>query len=541
MLLPLGRLLLEAVAPGGEPGTAALRAMLGNPATWRAFGNTLQVAAGATLLATLVGGAVGLLVALTDLRGKTALVFAFMLPLLIPPQVTALAWMQAFGPGSQPLQALGLAPPPGTAHPLYSPAGIILLLGVQQAPLVFITLRAGLRGLPRELVEAARTAGAGPLTVFRTVILPLSLPALLAGAALAFVAAAGNFGIQAMLGIPARYPTLVTLIYQRLADFGPSVIPNVAMLSLLLAVVALLGIGFERWVLGGRDLRLVGVPGRPLAWRLGRWRLPAEFAVWIFLVAILALPLAALVGVSLVPAYGVPLSPSTLTAENYLDALWRHAATARAFQNSLLLAGLAALLLAGVSGLMGYLLVWRRSRLVAALGTGAELTYALPGIVVALAMILLFLRPLPVLGISLYGTLAIIFLAYVANFLALALRPAIGGFRQTDPALEEAARMCGAGLPMRLRTVILPLVAPLAAAGAILVFMTAVNEIQVSVLLVKTGTETLGTVVFFLEESGSTVMASAVAVLIILLVLALMAIATLLARHLPRGVLPWQV
>src|SRR5438876_1026131 len=155
-VVPVGRLAQEALAPGGKIDPALLAGVLENPAVWRAARNTLTVSLGGVVLAVMLGGAFALLVTLTDLRGKKPLVFCFMLPLMIAPQVTALAWIDLFGPNSTLLGALGLAPPPGTRHPLYGPEGIILLLGIEYAPVVFLTVRAGLRALPRDLVESAQ-------------------------------------------------------------------------------------------------------------------------------------------------------------------------------------------------------------------------------------------------------------------------------------------------------------------------------------------------------------------------------------------------
>src|SRR5262249_53231895 len=155
---------------------------------------------------------------------------------------------------------LGLAPAPGAANPLYGPLGISLLLGIESAPLVFVTLRAGLRRLPRDLIEAAAAAGAGRGRVLATIVLPLRAPFLVAGAALAFVSAVGNFGVTALLGIPGRFPTLPTLIYQRLSGFGPRVLGEVAGLSLILGAIVLAGILAQRAVLGGRDYRAGGSP-----------------------------------------------------------------------------------------------------------------------------------------------------------------------------------------------------------------------------------------------------------------------------------------
>ena len=151
----------------------------------------------------------------------------------------------------------------------------------------------------------------------------------------------------------------------------------------------------------------------------------------------------------------------------------------------------------------------------------------------------MFLKPIPVIGVSLYGTLWIIFVAYLGRFLTLSLRPVIAGYTQMDPAVEEAAQSCGAGFVYRGATILVPLVLPMAAAGAIIVFMTAFNELTVSALLWSSGTETVGVLVYNLDDGGYTVMASAVAVLTVGIILLLMGMVHLFADKLPPGVVPW--
>ncbi len=241
-MLPLARLVFEGIAPGGTVSTESLTRVLSSPTTWTATGHSLVTAFGGTFVAVLIGSVVALVVSLTDIRGRNAFVFCFVMPLLIAPQVVALAWLQLFGPSSPLLKMLGAAPAMGSRNPLYSPAGIILVLGVQYAPLVFLTLRAALRSLPQELIEAGLAGGAGPLTVMRTIVLPLMTPPLLAGVALCFVSCLGNFGIPALLGIPGNYLVLPTLIYQRLAGLGPGVLSEVAVLSVLIGAIAVIGI-----------------------------------------------------------------------------------------------------------------------------------------------------------------------------------------------------------------------------------------------------------------------------------------------------------
>jgi hypothetical protein len=116
--------------------------------------------------------------------------------------------------------------------------------------------------LPQELLEAALAGGAKPLRVIRTIVLPLMTPPLLAGVALCFVSCLGNFGIPALLGIPGSYLVLPTLIYQRLAGFGPAVLSEVAVLSVLIAMIAVLGIVAQDVMLSRRDFRTVTAAAR---------------------------------------------------------------------------------------------------------------------------------------------------------------------------------------------------------------------------------------------------------------------------------------
>ena len=542
-IAPLTRLIWAAIAPEGVPDMARIGQLLSSTKVLRATGNTLGIALAATAMAVVLGTLAAWLVALTNMRAKRAWVFAFILPLMIPPQVTALAWVQALSPSSwivELLNGVGLTLSSDGKQPLYSMWGIILLLGLHNAPLVFLSVRAGLRRLPADLVEAARITGASPLRVMMTVILPLARPAIFAGAALSFVAAAGNFGIQAMLGIPGRVPTLITLIYQQLNNNGAEALPDLALLSLLIAVITVGGMVISRMLGGQRDVRVTGTP-RQLQQPLGHWRLPVELLVWVAIILTLVLPLSALVTTSLTSGFGQALNWSTLTWANYQNALFDFPAVRNAFITSLGLTLLAVIILTVMALFMAFFLTWQRTRMARVLELSSELAYALPGIVIGIAAILFFLKPLPLVNISLYGTVWIILAAYLSNFLALVLRPTLAGFAQIERSLDEAAQLAGAGFLRRMRDILLPLAAPSAMAGAILVFLTALNEIQVSILLVTANSQTLGPMIVALDEGGSSTLAAAVGCLMIVVVLLFMLLASRVAKRLPEGVLPWQI
>lgn len=244
------------------------------------------------------------------------------------------------------------------------------------------------------------------------------------------------------------------------------------------------------------------------------------------------------------PAYGVPLTAETLTLRNYAEVLIRQEVTTRAFANSTVAALAAGAALALLALLAGHFLSSRslvRRRAGQVIATLAELAYAVPGIVVSIAFILMFLSPLPILGLSLYNTLAIIVLAYIAAFAAIALKPVLAAYLHLDPALDEAARVAGAGFGRRMARIFAPLVAPAAASGAILVFLTAYNEVTVSALLWSTGNETIGTTIFNYENGGYTTIAAAMSAVTVAATTALMLLLDRSAGRLPPGVVPWRL
>lgn len=539
-LLPVGRLAATAFWPKGVFDPSLFWLEVGSRSAWRASLNSLQTslagAAGALVLGTLFA----LAVALTDIGGRRPLAFLFVLSAMMAPQVTALAFLTLTGPSSPLLVALGWTPAPGTSNPLVGRGGIILVLALHHAPLAFVTVRAALRNIPRDLIEAARVAGDRPAGILRRIVLPLLRPSLIAAAALVFVACLGNFGIPALLGMPVGVHTLPTLIYMTLSSSGPGVLAEVAALSMLVTGLALIGLAVTLAVRPVGVARMAAYAPAEQVFALGRWRPVVAVLLWLVVAVVLVVPLLSLIATALIPAFGVPLSAATVTLDNLVEVLVRQEVTARALRNSAVYAGAAALILAVAAIPFAHALDRRAGRAAPLVESAFELPFALPGVVLAIAMILIFLKPLPLLGVSLYATAAIIVVAYLARFAAIAVKAPVVAIRQMPRDLEEAARMCGARYLRRMATIVLPFAAPAAAAGALLVFLTAFNELTVSALLWSAGTETLGVVLFNLEDGGYGTLAAAVAVLATAVIAALMLLLDLGAGRLPRGVVPWR-
>ena len=544
--LPLFLLFRIGLSDAGGWTLAPLGDALGSASVQRALVRSLESGLASALLASVLGTAVALAVGLTALRARAALVFFLMLPMMIPPHVTAIAWVQAFGGNGVVLHWLGIAPAPGTPNPVQTPAGLIVLLAVQHLPLVFLVVQSALRQMPPELGEAARLAGASPALLVRRIVLPRLVPAIAAAFTLAFIAALGNFGINAIIGVPARYTTLPVLLWQRLSSFGPAVLDDVATIAVILALLALAIVALSNALARRADGGRGGTPsGRRFSFERGRRTPLVELLLWTLVALTLVVPLVSLVATSLVPTYGVTPSLETLTFRHYVEVLVNQSVTLRAFGNSTLIAALAACAIAALAIVLGHFLTRPGSRrglhpLAARLSASqSDLAYAVPGLVMSIAFILAFIRPLPLLGVSLYGSLALILLAYLAVFLAVGLKPVTAAYAQLDPSLDEAARVCGARFGTRLRRVHAPGVMPAAVSGAILVFLTAYNEITVSALLWSSGNETIGTVIFNYEDGGYTTLAAAMATVTVVATVLIMLAMTRLRSRVPPGTIPW--
>lgn len=536
---PLFALLQLAVAQGVEP----LATTFDSRSVQRAVWHSLESSIWSAFLALVFGTLAALTIGLTDVRCKVWFTVLLLFPMMIPPHVTAIAWVQALGPSSPLLNLLGIAPEIGSTNILYSREGVIALLAAQHSPLVCLLVLSALRGVPKPLLEAACVAGAKPQMIVRSIVLPLLQPTLVAAFFLAFIAALGNFGIPALLGIPARYTTLPVLIWRRLASFGPSVLTDMAVLAGLMAVIVIAAVFLQLRLVSKQRHYITATQGVPFVFRLHQWRVSVETGFIFIFFVLLVLPLSALFATAVVPTYGVPLTLDTFTLDSFREVLFKQSVTVRAFLNSISVATAAAICI-GIASIFIANFISGQGRIQRKVGHSmvgfADVTYAIPGLVISVAFIIAFIKPLPVIGISIYNTLFIIFLAYVCAFFTIGLKPVIAAFLQMDSSLDEAARTAGARFGRRLFSISAPLAAPAIISGAILVFLTAYNEVTVSTLLWSSGTETIGTTIFNYEDGGYTTLAAAMAFATVVVTAILMFVMDRLGKHAPPGVVPWR-
>src|SRR5437867_8658174 len=226
---PLGRLLWEALA-GGKP--AARRAIEGSGP---AIVHTIWISFLAATAALLVGAGFAVAIERTRVPGRGWLRLGLLLPILVPPFIGAFGWVQAYGRAGLSDRMLHLS-----WAGLFGGAGATVLLAVHAVPLTYLTAAGALAGRnAAELERAASASGAAPMDVLRSITLPLLRPALAAGAALAFIASASDFGIPAVVGLPARFSTVTTEIYRQLSfSASPTSFGAAVVLAALLALLA---------------------------------------------------------------------------------------------------------------------------------------------------------------------------------------------------------------------------------------------------------------------------------------------------------------
>jgi iron(III) transport system permease protein len=514
---PVAVLLLHSA---GELGGVALSTLSGEGG---ALVNTLVTSLGAAGFALVLGAPLALLLFRTDLPFRGAFAVLFTLPSAIPPFIWGMGWISLASPRAGYLnRLLG----EGVLN-IYGAGGIAFVEGLSGLPLVLLAGAAALRRVDPALEEAARVCGASPLRALLAATVPLTMPSLLSGAVMVFLMAVSAFGVPYILGVSATPPTrvLTTRIYELVLLGGEGSLARAVVLAtvlLLLTPVAL----WATWALGrsGRVRLSAGKGVSPRPFPLGRARMAATVAVGMVALLLVLLPLGAVALTSVQRSFGAALTWESLTLKNWSGVLFE-ARTLKALGQSLWLAAVAGLLVCGF-GLASAVLQRQFRRLGAGIEALAVWPYAVPGTVLAIALLIAFSRELRFIlldriafVLALAHTPWLLLVAYAGKYLALGTRNSSEALAQVDPSLAEAARVSGAGPLRAFIDAPLPLLRPALFAAFVLAFLSCATEITMSVLLVPAGSQVLGTLLFELQSYADPAAASVLACAFVVLVL----------------------
>ena len=436
-----------------QAGWAQAAHLLWRPFVFDLMRNTLLLMVGVTVTCALVGLSLAWLLERSNLPGRRLWGVILCLPFAVPAFVSSFTWVSL----SSSFEGLG---------------GAILVMSLSKYPLIFLPVAATLRNLDPALEESARTLGQNRLGVFFRITLPLLWPSLLAGSLLIALHMLVEFRALSIIGLQ----TFTTAIYQQFElSFSNA---NAAMLSAVLLVMCLSLLWLELKVRGkGRHIRIgQGAARRAEQVRLGKW----SFIGQLYCLAL------AIIG------SGVPLGMLAYWLVKGSSAAFPMAAIGEALLSSLSLALGGAALCLVLAVPVGLLVVRYKGRLAIWAERLPYLLHALPGLVIALALVYFSLHYVP----ALYQTSALLLIAYALLFLPLAQAPIRTALNKAAPQLEEAARTLGASSFSAFCRVTLPIIFPALGAAFALVFLDAMKELTATLLLSPTGLNTLATQVW---------------------------------------------
>lgn len=491
-----------------------------NSQTFKSILNTFILSASVATLCTLIGLPLSWLISRTDLKFSQTLKSILMLPYAIPAFIGAIGWIILANPQSGVLNTLIGS----QFFNIYSFPGLIFVETSFLFTFSFLISHSSLEKMDSSLEEAARIAGASGLKVFFDISLPILRPAIWNSFVLVFLATSASFGVPALIGTPARINLITTQIfnYQRLATENG--IQMALALSGVLMIGSLVLLFLSQHLLKNSRAPLVsGKTSRPSLIQLGKMQFPILFSILIFIFIVFAMPILSLALSAFSQVQG-NWSFENLSTANFQRVLFETEEIKRALFNSLTLSISVSATLVGFAFFAGYFLSKSKIKGSQILETFASLPFSTPGTVVALAMIVSFSSGFWGVGPSLYNTLMLLFLAYSIKYLSLSIKTLRDGFDQIDKSLEEAAQVSGSSWMQIMTLIYFPMLKPAMLTAFFLVLMPVFSELTMSVLLTGPGLETVGTMIYQLQEysdmgGGGASVLSLLVVAFILLVL----------------------
>ncbi|NMN70576.1 iron ABC transporter permease [Rhizobium sp. 57MFTsu3.2] len=514
--VPFIAVVLQGIFPNIGQGSFAgpfssLAATLFDSALIDMAGNTILLGSCVVLASALVAVPLGVFRALYRIPLAPLWDVLLLVPFMIPPYIATLGWIMALQPRGYLQQIAGF----NLAPFLFSLFGMTMVMAFNTFPVVYFAVSRTVEAVGARYADVGRVFGASPARAFFRITLPLSAPGLVASLMLVFAAAIEEYGTPAALGRRAGFQVLVTGIDLRISDW-PIDLPGAAILSILLVVMSLLTFLLQRWILARRSYQTVG--GKPAAKDkrpLGAMKVPVmiAFAVVAFLAT--GVPLLSILLTALSRTISGGLALDNISAENFLSVFNNIAGALGALANSFSL-GIGTALITGLIGVLAaYTVVKTKIRGRVAIDTMTILPNALPGIVVAVGLILAW--NMPWLPATPYNTAFILLLAYCCILLPQPVRYTTAAFQQIGDSLEAAARVFGASGVTAFRRILLPLVFPSLASAMLLVFALASRELVASVVVAPVGMQTIATFIWRQFEQGSIGLGMAMAFIAILI------------------------
>ena len=499
MLLPLGAIFRASLWDETGLSIGRYLEVFTNEQFLKAIWNTLMIATWVGMISVVIGALLAWLVTRTDLPWKKTIRALVMASFVTPPFLGAFAWTLLAGPNAGALNKFYrfITGSEEALFNIFTMSGLIFVMALYSFPYVFSMIANVCELISSDLEDAAEILGANKWRIAWTVTLPLALPALIGGFILAFLQSLSLFGAPAILGLPAGLHTITTQIWA-LFQYPPRLDLAAAFsVPLLLATMAL--IAGQKKILGRKGYSTVGGKGaQKRLIRLGWGRIP----VLVFVLAVLSLsvflPYWILLKAALSQAWALPLTWDNFTLKNLSFAFFEYGDTQLAIYNTFKLGILTASIGTLLATLIAYITHRDLFRGARYLSFFALAPLVIPGIVLAVGLFIAYTRP----PLVLYGTVWILFVAYLTKEMPIGFSQAESTFKSIHPELEDASRIIGAN---RL-TSLIDVTVPLARSGLIaawsFIFIGVIRELSASILLFAPKSKVVSVVIFDLKEEG---------------------------------------
>jgi iron(III) transport system permease protein len=518
LVLPLGMLLVNSfnVAPAGQAFRLGLnnwQAAVADPAALSALWNSFSLAIVRTAISVPLAMGLTWLIARSDMPGRNLIEVLAWLAIFVPVLPLAFGWVLLLDSKFGLLNTL-LANLTGTKGPfdVYGFWGITWVhLASTSVAYKVVLLAPAFRRINAATEQAARVCGATAWQTLWRITLPLLAPAILLVTVISLVLSFEAFEVELLLGQPVRLYVYSTRIYD-LVNNQPSNVGEATAMAVIFLVWLLLLTWLYRKAIGGRSYTTV--TGREYASkpaRLGRWKFVALGTCLLWFAATLAAPLALLVIGSFMRLYGFfgVANPYTL---NHWQNLFADPAFSTGVRNSLTIAILASAVTMVVYSMLAYALTRYRSTLLRVVDTFTWAPWAVPGVLMSLALLWLFLAT-PMRSV-LYGSVIGLAVAFVFRSAPLSTSFFKTSLMQIGPEVEEAARTCGAGWLRMYWKVVLPMLAPTAVTVGLITFLSALYDISTPVLLYNASSRPLSILMLEYSFSGARERGAAIGVLL---------------------------
>lgn len=471
-----------------EPGSKAFslenfKTFFSLPYYYETLFRSLKIALITMVITLIVGLPIAYLMTRFNVAGKKALHILMIISLMSPPFIGAYSWIILFGRSgviTKLVARIGI-----TIPTIYGQGGIIMVLSLMMYPYIYLYVSGALGSIDSSLEEAAENLGSSKFRRLLTITMPVVLPSILAGAVVVFMTALADFGTPMLLG--EGYKVLPVMIYEEyMSEIGGNA--NLASaLSIVIVFLSTLVLMIQRWIIAKRNYVMTSQRPPAVIELHGFKRFLASFPIYL-ICAISILPQVTVIVTSFKNTKG-PMFVKGFGLESYKSILYR---LSKPIGNTYLFSIISIVLIVLFGVLLAYLIVRKKGPVSSLLDTLVMFPYVIPGSVLGICLLIAFNKK----PIILTGTAIILIVSYVIRKLPFTVRSSSAFLQQMDPSIEEASVSLGVPPSRTFVKITIPIMAPGIISGAILSWITCINELSSSIMLYTGKTATIAVSIY---------------------------------------------